>query len=134
MNNTHRSLDPDFALVRETHPNPDMVTYHVTSRLSQTGILNFRAPTWNLVRLADMSGLLKLFRFILFGKAGREHEKAEKRDYEANSSLANDLLAIDGIVSVLIDQYSIRMEKGRAFAWPDLEPSIQQVLEKHALK
>lgn len=118
---------------RETHPNIHMVTYHVKKRVTDSMIEMYNSKNWRGVDAADSSlgGLLGFFRKLFLGKASEMFLEKENHNRLSIGELIDDIFAVDGIVSICVSQYEIRVEKGEVFDWQEVEPGVITAMRKH---
>lgn len=97
----------NFVVIEETHPHPDIRTFHTNTEISQNHINSFKRPL-------------------------RESSKPYLAEVGPDgSAIVNDLLTVDGIIEVTISSYEIAVHIGKAFSWEDMNPQIQAILRKH---
>ncbi len=115
----------------EDLPNPHIREFNVRRRLTESSILMYNSKDWERIEIADM-GLLRKLTSIFFGEGGRlmRHEHNEMMK---NKKLIDALFDINGVQSVTLTQFSVSIEKGKAFEWANLNPSIRKVLQKYNL-
>ena len=111
--------------------NPNILQFHVRRRLTDSSALMYNIKDWEKIEVADM-GVLRRF-FSLFFKNGRDLMFHEHHEMMKNKKVVDALFDINGVESVTIDQFSVIVEKGRAFDWSNLQPSILKVLQRYNL-
>jgi hypothetical protein len=115
----------------EVVPNPQIRYFNVRRRLTDSSILMYNSKDWERIEIADM-GLLRKFTSLFLGEGGKlmRHEHNEMMK---NKKLIDALFDINGVQRVTVTQFSVGIEKGKAFEWTNLEPSIFKVLQKYNL-
>lgn len=114
------SVEKKMRVVIERHPNPDITTYHVNRRLTESlRALNFVSDSGE-VRIDSMFSSLDSVR----------------QDVEPFAqTLAEKLLRVPGVLGgglisggLSISSYEIRVSKGTAFSDDDIEPAVLAII------
>lgn len=120
-------------VISETFPNPHIVEYHVRKRLTEGSILSYCGKDWLAMERAD-NNLLSQLRRRLLGIGTFSYERHKHREHMKNAALVDDLFSLEGIVEVTLHPYRIRVAKGQAFAWNEIDTAILQILQKYGME
>ena len=85
----------------EEFPNPELIEVHVSKRLADKNHIEFFDMTYALL----------------------SKHKEELKD------LVRELFQIEGVTSINVNQYSIRIHKGLCFEWEEIVPAIISALD-----
>lgn len=93
-------------IVIERVPNPFVLCYHTTAEVSESQIQIFERPLRDSY-LGDLKAM---------GEPGRK--------------LVEEVLAIDGVVTVSLTPYTVQITIGEAFEWNDISSAVIEALKR----